>query len=135
MKSAYLLIAHGSREKQGNLAFEKLVDEFRRMNPDRDVEGAYLELVKPSIPEGIDKCVGRGVTEIFVLPLMLFPGRHVKDDIPNFIQKAKAKHPEVDFHYAGPLCEHPMMLKLLQEKANQVKGGPDLGEKKPKNAP
>ena len=117
MHSAYLVIAHGSRDPEGNQAFMDFLAQFRKAHPERKVEGAFLELAKPDIPEGIERCVAGGAAQIFVLPLMLFPGRHVKQDIPRFIQEAKFRHPEVDFHYAGPLADHPLLMDLLEEKA------------------
>lgn len=116
MPSAYLIIAHGSREKEANEAFKRLLERFRKLHPDRHVEGAFLELAKPSIPDAIENCIKSGAREIFILPLMLFPGRHVKEHIPAFIEEAKARHPQVDFHYAGPLCEDQGMLHVLEEK-------------------
>lgn len=121
----YLLIAHGTREEEGKTAFFHFVDEFRRAFPDRQVEPAFLELIKPSIPEGIEACVKQGAEEILVLPLMLFPGRHINKDIPDQIQSAKRKYPHVDFHYAGALAldrrhskpsSEPKMFELLLTK-------------------
>ena len=120
MSSVYLVIAHGSREAKSNQAFWDFLKEFQKMNPRRRVEGAFLELVKPGIPEAIENCAVGGAKEIFVIPLMLFPGRHVKEDIPRFIEEAHVKHPEIDFHYAGPLADDPMMLSLLEAKAKSL---------------
>ena len=124
-KPAYLLIAHGTRDSEGKEAFFQFVEEFRAAFPDRRVEPAFLELVRPSIPEGIEACVNGGAEEIFVLPLMLFPGRHVKEDIPGQIQEAKRRFPQVDFHYTGALAltpekggrvSEPKMFELLCQK-------------------
>lgn len=124
-KFAYLLIAHGTRDKEGENAFFLFVKEFEHAFPHRNVQPAFLELCHPSIPEGIDACVKGGAEEIFVLPLMLFPGRHINQDIPNEIQEAKRKYPQVDFHYAGALAlasqkkgqiSEPKMFELLLEK-------------------
>ena len=49
---------------------------------------------------------------------MVFSGRHVKKDIPLMIQKAREEHADVDFHYAGPLSDHPLLMNLLEEKAS-----------------
>ncbi len=74
--------------------------------------------------EGRDVVKG-GAEEIFVMPLMLFPGRHVKEDIPREIQEAKRLFPEVDFHYTGALAldskkakgiSEPKMFELLLSK-------------------
>ena len=122
MKICYLVIAHGSREREANQAFFEFLERFRQASQPRLVEGAFLELAKPSIPEGIEACIAKGAREIIILPMMFFPGRHVKEHIPRFIEEAKARYPEVDFHYAGPVSEHPMLLSLLEEKAKQMKG-------------
>ncbi len=124
-KFAYLLIAHGTRDKEGEKAFFQFVEEFQLSFPNRNVQPAFLELCHPSIPEGIEACVKGGAEEIFVLPLMLFPGRHINQDIPNQIQEAKRKFPQVDFHYAGALAlgdrkkgqiSEPKMFELLLGK-------------------
>lgn len=129
-KFAYLLIAHGTRDAEGGEAFFKFVEEFRRKFSDRRVEPAFLELSRPSIREGIEACVGGGAEEIFVLPLMLFPGRHIKEDIPREIQEAKRLFPQVDFHYAGALAlsskkgigvSEPKMFDLLLAKIAQLR--------------
>lgn len=114
-RMAYLLIAHGTREEEGRAAFFRFVDEFRRAFPDRQVEPAFLELIGPSIPEGIEACVKEGAEEVLVLPLMLFPGRHINKDIPDQIQSAKRKYPQVDFHYAGALAVNPRHSKPSSE--------------------
>jgi len=121
MKVAYLIIAHGSRDSEANQAFFNFLEEFRCRFPDRTVRGAFLELAKPSIPEEIEGCVGEGIEQILILPLMFFPGRHVKDDIPHLIEEAKMKYPAVDFHYSSPLSDHPLMLQLIEEKAKALK--------------
>ena len=55
-----------------------------------------------------------------MIPLMMFPGRHVKEHIPNLIQEAKAKHPTVDFHYTGPLSDEPELVAVLEKKAKHL---------------
>ncbi len=120
MRAAYLLIAHGSRDAEANRAFFEFLEKFRHAYSHRKVEGAFLELAKPGILEGIENCIRAGADEIFVIPLMFFPGRHVKEDIPRLIQESRAKHPNVDFHYAGPLSDHPDLLPLLEGQAKSL---------------
>jgi len=117
-----VIIAHGSKEPRANEAFQEFLEKFRKAYSGRQVFGAFLELSKPGIPEAIEQAAGSGAREIFIIPLMLFPGRHVRQDIPAFIEDAKMKHPEIDFHYGGPLADHPAMLDLLDRKAQAMKG-------------
>ena len=126
MQSTYLIVAHGSKEEESRTAFEKLLKEVRGRLKGKKVEGAFLEINRPSIPEAIEQCAKRGEQEIVILPLMMFPGRHVKEHIPAIIENAKAKYPEIDFHYAKPLSAYPAMLSLIKEqskRANSIRKG------------
>ena len=121
MSIAYLIIAHGSREEEGNRAFFDLVERFKARRKGCVVVDAFLDVVSPNIPEGIDRCLKGGVKEVFVTPLMLFPGRHVSRDIPRLIEEARERHPGVTFHYSGALSDEPMLLDLLEEKAEKAR--------------
>ena len=116
MKSFYLLIAHGSRQNQANRELFKLVEKFRKAYPKRRIEGCFLEIASPSIPVGIQICIDKGAEEIFVIPLMVFTGRHVQEHIPSYIREARIQHPELDFHFGTPLADHPLLLKILEDK-------------------
>lgn len=120
-KSAYIVIAHGSREKKANDAFEIFLQSFRKKFAHKAVYGAFLGMAKPTIPESVAKAVRQGADSIVILPLMFFPGRHIKEDIPKTIADAKMKFPKVDFHYAGPVAEHPMMSQLLKANIRTAK--------------
>ena len=128
---AYLVIAHGTRDAEGEKAFFHFIEEFRAALPERRIEPAFLELCRPAIPEGIEACVRGGAEEIFILPLMLFPGKHVKEDIPREIQEAKGRYPHVDFHYSGALAlnrgaagkiSEPKVFELLLQKIGRLQG-------------
>ncbi len=119
-KEAMVIIAHGSREAESNQAFLQLVDKFRTFYPEKHVQAAFLELAKPLIHEAIELCVSKGAEEITVMPLMFFQGKHVKTDIPAIIEKAKASHPQVDFHYTKPLAEYPGLLEAMKEQASET---------------
>ena len=118
--AAYIIIAHGSKAPKSNDAFMQFLKKFQKAYPHRKVYGAYLDVIKPTIPETIQKSIENGAREIFILPLLFFPGKHVADDIPAMIEKAKADHPEVDFHYAGPLCDDPKMLGMLDQRLKDM---------------
>lgn len=121
MRSFYLLIAHGSKRSEGNEGLWTLVGKFKKAYPGRSIEGCFLDIAKPDIPEGIQNCLKQGAQEIFVLPLMLFKGRHVSEDIPRFIEKAHTQYPDIAFHYASPISDHPKLLELLEDQARLLK--------------
>ena len=99
-----LLIAHGSRRQASNDEIKRLVERLRRKAPERFryVVHAFLELARPSIPEGIQQCLDVGVDELYVLPYFLAKGRHVAEDIPAEISRKQVENPRVKIH----LCDH-----------------------------
>lgn len=122
MKKALIVIAHGSREASSNDSLFEFLERFKRRYDERLVQPAFLELAQPLIPEAIDRCAAQGAEDIMIVPLMFFPGKHVKKDIPEIIEKAKMKHPQIDFHYAGALSEHSGLFQIIQDKAEGKNG-------------
>jgi len=83
-----LIVSHGSRRAGSN----EEVNQIARLvankpeNPFDQVSSAFLEIAKPSIPEGINECIAKGATHITILPYFLAAGRHVVEDIPSEVQ-------------------------------------------------
>lgn len=113
MHTAVLLIAHGSRLAEANADLATLAEMLRPRLPGHRVEIAYLELAKPSIPAGLDRCLARGVGVIHMLPWFLSAGSHVKDDLTQFRDDFAARHPEVEVQLHPPLGLHPLMVDIL----------------------
>lgn len=120
MATAYLFVAHGSREEEGNRAFLDLIEDLRKRHPRQLIEMAYLDVLPPSIPEGIETCLKKGAREVVILPLMIFPGRHVSRDIPRMIEEASQRRPGVIFRYAGALFEDRGLVDLLDKKIRSI---------------
>ena len=102
---ALLVVAHGSRREASNEEVRRLCERIR--NEDGNafdlVEAAFLELARPLIPEGIGRCVAAGADEVVVMPYFLSSGRHVSEDIPAEVEKARHLHPRVAIRLAPHL--------------------------------
>lgn len=112
MKSV-LLISHGSRSPKTIQEVKLLCDKLKNESTISIFEFAFLELESPSIPEGIDHCVKKGATEVLILLNFLNSGRHVDEDIPEIVNDAKAKHPNVVFKISAPVGQHPEISNLF----------------------
>lgn len=120
MNAAYLLIAHGSREKKFQEEFFDFLKKFRSCFPDRKIAHAFLDVSSPNITQAIEACILDGVEDIVVVPMMIFSGKHIKEDIPRLISQAKGKHSHVQFHYTGPLADSSMLVHLVDDKIMQT---------------
>lgn len=116
---AVLFISHGSRLSQTTEEVRHFVQQLKKKSAVSIFEYAFLEVTRPSIPEGIDACVNKGATEIIILLNFLNTGRHVDEDIPGIIDKARAKYPEVTFQVTTPVGQHDQILALFLDMINQ----------------
>ncbi|MCM8776489.1 MAG: CbiX/SirB N-terminal domain-containing protein [Candidatus Omnitrophica bacterium] len=116
MRSAYLIIARGDRDRRKNLDFFEFLKKVQRQFPERIIQGVFLQFTKLDISGAIAGCVRKGAGQVFVLPMMYFGGRHIRDNIPAAIRDAKAKYPELDFHYSSALSTIPRMRLLVKKK-------------------
>jgi sirohydrochlorin ferrochelatase len=118
MMKAVLIISHGSRSPKTKQELQSLIEVLKKKSKIELITDAYLELEKPSIPEGIDWCVEGGATSIIVALNFLNSGRHVDEDIPNIIKESQRKHPTVRITLTSPIGQHPkindLFLDLIQ---------------------
>lgn len=111
-----LMIGHGSRDMQGRQGFLDFAHAYQRLDSSRPVVPCFLELTTPSIQEGVDQCVAQGYTEFSVLPILLFAARHNKFDVTNELDRAKARHPQIRFHYGRHFGITPAILELWHRR-------------------
>ncbi|AXF56949.1 sirohydrochlorin chelatase [Salicibibacter kimchii] len=100
---AILYVGHGSRVKEGNEQFEMFIDAVKKHYKTEMIqEIAYIELVSPTITEGIKACIEQGATKIAVVPVLLLSASHAKVDIPRELERAKETYPNVKMSYGKP---------------------------------
>ncbi|KZN96034.1 sirohydrochlorin chelatase [Aeribacillus pallidus] len=113
---AILYICHGSRVKK---ACEQAIDFIKKcmaQNPVPIQEYCFLELAAPTIEDAYERCVQRGATKIFVLPVLLLTAVHAKEDIPNELERIRKRFPNVEMVYGRPIGVHPHMVDILIER-------------------
>ncbi|QDU38957.1 Sirohydrochlorin cobaltochelatase [Maioricimonas rarisocia] len=119
MRTAILLIAHGSRRAEANRDLVHVQEQVRARRPKDVVEIAYLELTSPTIPDGARRCVEQGAGEVRMLPYFLSSGAHVAQDLEQFRREFEVEWPEVTFRLCPPLGLHPLMIEVLMERLNE----------------
>ena len=119
MKSL-LIVAHGSRRAQSNrevLALAKHITD-QTDHAFGYVAAAFLEIASPSIPQGLENCVGAGATEVVIFPYFLAAGRHVVDDIPAEVAGIAEKYPDIRFTVAAHLGMSRQIPQLIVESTH-----------------
>ncbi|MDO9573567.1 MAG: CbiX/SirB N-terminal domain-containing protein, partial [Candidatus Contubernalis sp.] len=82
MNSGIILLAHGSRKNGANEVMEHLLEMVREDFGINKVTCAFLQFSNPTLQEALKEQVEAGVQEVTVVPVFLFNGIHINEDIP-----------------------------------------------------
>lgn len=116
-----ILIGHGSRESTALAEFYQTVDLLKKKRGYQEIEAAFFELATPSLPEAIAYAVKEGAERILALPLLLFPGRHMQEDIPHLLNEERIKFPGIEILLGRPLGAHPTLVELAAHRIGQAR--------------
>jgi|TARA_Y100000389_G_scaffold198879_1_gene236194 sirohydrochlorin ferrochelatase len=117
-KKALLVAAHGSRKKVSNIEIHQLANNILLKSQVFDiVEACFLEIAKPSIPDGIKSCIEKNASEILIMPYFLAAGMHVIEDIPGIVDKERLKHKGVIIKSLPYFGSSPVIVDILKTLA------------------
>jgi len=119
MKTAILLMAHGSRIPEANDAAREIAAMVKEMTGYEIVEVAFREQHLPNIQAGIDACVTQGAKRVLLIPYFLFIGAHVQEDLPEEMAEAKRRYPQVEFAMGTHLGVHRKLAEVVVERINE----------------
>ena len=116
MKTAILLMAHGSRIPEANDAVREIAALVKNMTGFEIVEVSFREQHLPNIQQGIDACVAKGAERILLIPYFLYMGAHVLEDLPAELTEARQRYPQVEMTIGKPLGAHKKLAEIVVER-------------------
>ncbi len=116
MKTAILLLGHGSRVAGANEALHAIAAMVKAETGAALVEVAFLPPHAPGIQEGVDRCIAQGAARILLYPYFLYAGAHVLKDLPEQIEQARMRHPGLEMILGEPLGVHPKLAEIVRER-------------------
>jgi sirohydrochlorin ferrochelatase len=120
VKTALLVIAHGSRQDEANGDLHQIVADMRRRGRYPIVEPAFLELTEPAIETAAQQCVEQGARRVILVPYFLSAGVHVRRDLQEFRSRLAERYPDISFRLAEPLGPDPVLLDVLTLRAAEA---------------
>jgi sirohydrochlorin ferrochelatase len=116
MKTALLLMAHGSRIAEANNAVHEIAARVKKMTQFEIVEVSFREQHLPNIQQGVDACVAQGAERILLVPYFLYMGAHVQEDLPEELEQAQKRHPSVEMVLGKHLGVHDKLAEVVVER-------------------
>jgi sirohydrochlorin ferrochelatase len=119
MKTAILMMAHGSRIAKANDTAREVASMVQQLTGFEIVEVSFREMHEPNIQSGIDACVAKGAGRILLMPYFLFMGAHVLHDLPEEIEKAQKRYPGLVMEMGGHLGAHRKLAEIEAERIGE----------------
>lgn len=113
--TALILFAHGARDPRWAAPFNRLKTMLQARMPDSPVELAFLELMQPSLPETVDGLIGKGISDVTVVPVFLGQGGHVLRDLPVLLDEMRQAHPDARIRVAQAVGENEQVLAAIAD--------------------
>ena len=111
-----LILAHGSKRQETERTLTSLVEKVKRKTGRELVYPSYLQFSEQNLEAGIEQLVKNGATDIKVVPMFLFDGIHVTEDIPKELEEIKGKHPGVSIKMTGHLGDDDLIADIIVER-------------------
>ena len=112
-KTALILLAHGSRDKQWKKPFEKIKNEIKKECLFENVELAFFELDTPLLEDVVSEYRHKGYRKIKIEPLLLASGYHIQKDLPARLKKLKVQFSNLDFSTGAALIDREIVSNAI----------------------
>ncbi|ALE53923.1 CbiX/SirB N-terminal domain-containing protein [Paraburkholderia sp. RL17-368-BIF-A] len=114
-----ILFGHGARDVRWREPFERLAHKLRAARAsgangdDGRVRLAFLELMEPDLPTAVGELVADGCDAITVVPVFFGQGGHIRNDLPELIQRCRDAQPSVEITCAVAVGEDEAVLDAV----------------------
>lgn len=122
MKTALILFAHGARDPEWANPMRCVQAAVRQRVTDVPVELAFLEFMKPTLPECAAQLVGEGANKVVILPMFIARGGHLKNEAPEILAMLRSTYPDVEFSMSGPIGENEIVIQAMATAGLELAG-------------
>ena len=113
-----LLIGHGSKDPEAKSSLEYVVDGLKHQY--RNIRYCFLEIERPSIPQGMEVATKNSPKVLIVVPYFLHRGAHVKRDIYEDLNPAIERSQIKKIFITEHLGTDDKLVNLVVERAREA---------------
>jgi sirohydrochlorin cobaltochelatase len=121
-RSGLLVVGHGTADPVGAAETRRVADLVAMLLPGVPVAVGFLEVIRPSIDDGLAQLATAGCSEVVATPLLLFAAGHAKRDVPEAIESAAAAH-GLAVRQTEPFGCHPAIAELSRRRRQEAVAG------------
>ena len=117
---AIIILAHGSRKEQVKEEFLKLAGLMKKRLPTLRVEPALFQFSPEySLPRVLENLSTEGYKKVGIVPLFLFKGVHIENDLPNTISREKVRFPQLEISISQVLWPDERILDIVIDRIKE----------------
>lgn len=120
MKTGTIILGHGSKAPEALTTLKKVQQLVKETSQLEVVEIASLQFDKPDISDAIAHVVSQGVKKIVIVPLFLYFGIHLQEDIPVILNEEKAKYSDVEFIMTDNLGADQRIIDIVLDRIKEA---------------
>lgn len=116
---ALVLLANGTTEPHIASTMHSLRKRLQTLRPDLAVNIAFIDHCPPTGPQVVSTLVGRGVTEVVLVPLSLTSAIE-HSGVNEVVERIRATHPQVAVGASRPIGPAVELLAILDERVREA---------------
>jgi sirohydrochlorin cobaltochelatase len=118
--NAILLVGHGSLKQASGASMIRLAALLRKRGVVPVSTAAFLNFSKPSFQDGIERCIKKGATSIYVQPYFLIDGYYVHTALRKLVEEAREKYPAINISMGEPLGFQEPLVGIVQKRIREA---------------
>ena len=118
-----LILAHGSKRQETEVILNSLIEKVKVKTGEEHVYPAFLQFSELNLEKGIKNLVEKGASCIKIMPMFIFDGVHVTQDIPNELKEIIAKYPQVKIKISGHIGDDDKLADIIVDRINSLDYG------------
>ncbi|WP_081957314.1 precorrin-3B C(17)-methyltransferase [Paenibacillus sp. FSL R7-0273] len=117
-----LMMGRGGSDPDANSDFYKLSRLLWERTAYKSVESCFIAITKPSLDEGLERCLALGARKIIVQPYLLFTGV-LMQQFTERVTAFAAAHPGIEVELGSYIGNHPLLEDMLTDRMDEVLNG------------
>jgi sirohydrochlorin ferrochelatase len=119
---ATIILAHGSVRKETTEVMDQLLRQLNTQDQytDMKLSVAYLQLAEPGLGSEVKRLYAEGVRKIALVPMFIFDGVHVTQDIPAECKALEKELPGLSLKLGRHIGADPLLAQILADRITEL---------------
>lgn len=114
-----LLLGHGSKAQGATQGMNDIAEQIASRFGIQDLVVCQMEGLGLNLQEAIAQAYEQGIRTILVQPYFLHAGNHLRLDIPEMLDEARVKFPDMQLHLGRHLGVDPALADLVHRRIQE----------------